>query len=141
MEVEYHGTVNVGTEVIWIWKILGKFGFPIATLIVIYYDNHSAIQVAYNPVAHNKMKHFELHVHYVRHLVHEKVVSLLYYKTDDQVVDIFMKSLSEAKFVKFYDLIGLQETTIMGGCPTVILSFESPKCCVDGWGEGGVVGT
>ena len=43
-----------------------------------------------------------------------------------------MKSLSEAKFVKFYDLIGLQETTIMGGCTDVISPPKSLEHHVDG---------
>lgn len=60
---------------------------------MIYYDNQSVIQVVENPIAHNKMKCMELHAHYLRQLLQENVVNLVYCKTDDQVVDIFMKSL------------------------------------------------
>lgn len=111
---------------------MGEFGFPVEAPIVIYYDNQSAIQVFDNLVACSKINHVKPHVHYPRWLVHEHVVSLLYYKTDDQVVDIFMKSLSKAKFIKFQDLLGLQVSTIMGGCANAILPLESPKCSAGG---------
>lgn len=78
------------------------------------------------------MKHAELHVHYLRQLVHEKVVSLLYCRRNDQVADIFTKSLFEWKFVKFRDLLRLQRAAIIGGCTDVISPLESPECCVDG---------
>ena len=43
-----------------------------------------------------------------------------------------MNPLSEAKFIKFHTLIGLQETVIMGGCAEeVILPLESPECFAD----------
>ena len=120
---------------------MGEIRFLVKASTVIHCDNQSAIQVAYNPVAHSKMKHVELHCHYLRQLVQEKDVILVYCRIEDQIADIFKKPLLEVKFIRLCSFLGLQETTIMGGCPTVILSFESPKCCVDGWGEGGVVGT
>jgi uncharacterized protein YlbG (UPF0298 family) len=83
---------------------------------MVYCDNQSVIQVVENLVAHNKMKHVELHAHYLRQLVQENVVNLVYCRTDDQVVDIFMKPLSKAKFVKLWAMLGLQEVAIMGGC-------------------------
>jgi hypothetical protein len=54
-------------------------------------------------------------------LVQEKVVTLVYCKTNDQIVDIFTKPLSEAKFVKLHNMLGLQEAAIMGGCPADII--------------------
>lgn len=62
---------------------MGELSFPSEAPIVIYCDNQSAIHVADNPIVHNKMKQVKLHVHYIRKLVHEKVVSLLYCKTND----------------------------------------------------------
>jgi hypothetical protein len=80
------------------------------------------------------MKHVELHAHYfLRQLVHENVVSLEYCKTNDQVVDIFTRSLSEAIFIKLRTMLGLQEFAIMGGFhDDVISSPESLETCVDG---------
>jgi hypothetical protein len=73
------------------------------------------------------MKHVELHAYYLGQLVQEKVVTLVYHKIDYYITYIFTKPLSKAKFVKLRNMTGLQEDSIMGGCPIDIISpSESP---------------
>jgi hypothetical protein len=95
---------------------LGELRFPIETSIAIHYHNQSVIQVADNMVAHSNIKHVELHFHYLRQLAEDKVFTLVYFKIDYWIVDIFTKPLFEAKFIKFHTLIGLQEAIIGWGC-------------------------
>ena len=64
------------------------------------YSTLSAIKLAKDPFLHQRSKHIELHMHFIRNLVHDRVLEMLYFPTDDQVVDIFTKSLIEAKFSK-----------------------------------------
>ena len=115
MKVEYHGALDASMDVVWIWYLLGELDFLVEEPTISYYDNKSAIQVSNNLLAHNKMKHVELHVHYLRQLVHEHIVSLLYCRTEDQAADIYAKSLSEAKFIKSQNLLTLHVAVIMGG--------------------------
>lgn len=86
---------------------MGELRFPIDASTVIDCDNESAIYITDNLVAHSKMKLIELHANYMRQLVQENIVTLFYCKTNDNLVDIFMKPLLEAKFVKFYDFPGI----------------------------------
>jgi hypothetical protein len=65
-KVEYCGVVNAGTKAVWIHQLLGELGFPVQASTAIHCDNQSAIQVVDNLVAHSKMKHVKLHVHYLR---------------------------------------------------------------------------
>ena len=60
-------------------------------------------------------KHIEIHMHFIRNLVHDHVLEMLYCPTDDQVVDIFTKSLTEAKFSKLQSMLGVQECVLKGG--------------------------
>lgn len=53
------------------------------------------------------MNHIEIHAHYLRQLVQEKVVTLFYCRIDNHLVDIFMNPLLEAKFVKLCALLGI----------------------------------
>jgi hypothetical protein len=79
------------------------------------------------------MKHVELHAQYLRKLFQEKVVSLVYCRTYDPIVDIFTNPLSGDKFIKLCLMLGLHEAPIMGGYPIDLIS--PPKClelCVDG---------
>ena len=60
-------------------------------------------------------KHIELHIHFIKNLVHDRVIEVLYFPTDDQVVNIFTKSLTEAKFSKLRSMLGVQECVLKGG--------------------------
>jgi len=97
-----------------------------------YYDNQSVIQVVYNIVSHSKMKHFELHAHYLRQLVHDNIVSLEYCRTDDHFFYIFTKYSAEAIYQALYDALYLGSFTC-GGCHKDIISpLEYLEMCVDG---------
>ena len=69
MEVQYHCVVNVDTEVVWTQLILCELEFPIEAWTIIHCGNQSEIQVTNNLVAHSKLKHVELHAHYLGQLV------------------------------------------------------------------------
>ena len=78
-------------------------------------DNQSAIKLAKDPVLHESSKHIELHMHFIRNLVHDRVFEMLYCPTYDQVAGIFTKSLTEAKFSKLRSMLGVQECVLKGG--------------------------
>ena len=56
-----------------------------------------------------------LHMHFIRNLVHDSVIEVLYCPTDDQVADIFTESLTEANFSKLQSMLGVWECVIKGG--------------------------
>ena len=61
-------------------------------------DNESAIKIVHNPVQHSKMKHIEIHHHFIRDHVSHGDIDLLYVGTKDNLADIFTKPLGEARF-------------------------------------------
>ena len=54
-------------------------------------------------------------MHFIRNSVHDRVLEVLFFPTDDQVADIFTKSPSKAKFSKIRSMLGVQEFVIKGG--------------------------
>lgn len=77
VEEKYSRSINARTEQVWICNLMRELGFPRLELTLVYCDNQSAIQVAHNHVAQSKMKHVEPHVHYLKQLVHENVVTIV----------------------------------------------------------------
>jgi hypothetical protein len=67
-----------------------------------------------DPVQHQRRKHIELHMHFIRKLIHDQIIEVLFCPTEDQVADIFTKSLTEAKFSKLRSMLGVQEVVIKG---------------------------
>ena len=64
---------------------------------------------------HQHSKHIELHMHFIRKLINDHVLEVLYCTTKDQVADIFTKTLTEAKLTKLHPMVGVQEVVIKGG--------------------------
>jgi hypothetical protein len=114
-KVEYWAAVNESQEALWLWQILSEFGFEQQHLTSLWCDNQSAIKLTKDPVQHQRNKHIKLHMHFIRNLIHDQVIEVLFFPTEDQVADIFTKSLTEAKFSKLRSMLGFQEVVIKGG--------------------------
>eukprot|EP00253_Pinus_taeda_P018723 PITA_18723 len=114
-EAEYRGAVEDGKEALWLRQILSEFGFEQHHPTTLWCDNQSAIQLCKDLVQHQRSKHIELQMHFIRKLIHDHVLEVQYCSTDDQVADIFTKALTEAKFTKLRYMFGVQEVVTKGG--------------------------
>ena len=114
-KAEYRGAVEASKEALWLRQILSEFGFEQQHPTTLWCDNQSAIQLCKDPVQHQRSKHIELHMHFIRKLIHDHVLEVQYCSTDDQVADIFTKALTEAKFTKLRFMVGVQEVVTKGG--------------------------
>ncbi|GJW72889.1 ribonuclease H-like domain-containing protein [Tanacetum coccineum] len=70
-EAEYRAMASATCEIMWILKLLQDLDLDGLAPVTLFCDNKSAIQIAANPVMHEKTKHFDIDVHLVR----EKVAS------------------------------------------------------------------
>ena len=75
--------------------------------MVLFYDNQSAIAFANNPMFHGHLKHIEIWHHFIQEQVARGKIDLVFCKTKDQIVDIFMKALPKIKFTKLRKLLHL----------------------------------
>eukprot|EP00253_Pinus_taeda_P014314 PITA_14314 len=114
-EAEYRGAVETSKEALWLRQILSELGFEQQHPTTLWCDNQSAIQLCKDPVQHQHSKHTELHMHFIRKLIHDHVLEVQYCSTDDQVADIFTKALTEAKVTKLRYMLGVQEVVTKGG--------------------------
>eukprot|EP00253_Pinus_taeda_P010852 PITA_10852 len=114
-KAEYRGAVEASKEALWLRQILSKFGFQQQHPATLWCDNQSAIQLCKDPIQHLRSKHIELHMHFIRKLIHDHVLEVQYCSTDDQVADIFTKAHTEAKFTKLRFMVGVQEVVTKGG--------------------------
>eukprot|EP00253_Pinus_taeda_P026492 PITA_26492 len=115
VEAEYHGVIEASKEALWLRQILLEFGFQQQHPTTLWCDNQSAIQLCKDPIQHQCSKHIELHMHFIRKLIHDHVLEVQYCSTDDQVADILTKALTEAKFTKLRYMLGVQEVVTKGG--------------------------
>jgi hypothetical protein len=114
-ESEYQAMVNASQEALWLRQILSEFGFQHQHPTSLWCDNQSAIKLIKDTVQHRHRIHIELHMHFIRNLIHDQVIEVLFCPTEYQVEDIFTKSLTEAKLSKLRSMLGVQEVVIKGG--------------------------
>ncbi|MCO5602216.1 hypothetical protein L7F22_056344 [Adiantum nelumboides] len=80
--------------------------------IVIYCDNLSSIQLAWNPVSHVRTKHIEVHYHFIKERVLDNDIDLAYIGTEDQPADLFTKALGTEKLRRFKGMLGLRDMAL-----------------------------
>ncbi|GKD96259.1 ribonuclease H-like domain-containing protein, partial [Tanacetum coccineum] len=68
-EAEYRGVANVVAETTWLHNLLRELHSPLSTATLVYCDNVSAVHMSANPVQHQRTKHIEIDIHFVRDMV------------------------------------------------------------------------
>lgn len=63
-------------------------------------DNTSTLNMTKNPVQYKRTKHIDMRHHFLRDNIEKKEICMKFYKTEDQVDDIFTKALHREQFVK-----------------------------------------
>ncbi|GJY11513.1 ribonuclease H-like domain-containing protein [Tanacetum coccineum] len=66
LEAEYISLSYAACEIILIQKLLFGLKTKITLPVDLFYDNKSTLQLAINPVFHERFKHFEIDVHFIR---------------------------------------------------------------------------
>ncbi|GKC12993.1 ribonuclease H-like domain-containing protein, partial [Tanacetum coccineum] len=77
-KAEYRGVTNVVAETAWIQNLLLELHTPLSTATLVYYDNVSAVYMSTNPVQHQRTKHIDIDIHFVREYVASGQVRVLH---------------------------------------------------------------
>lgn len=85
------------TEAIWLQGLMIELGEKHCP-IEIYEDNQSCIETVCRPRQHQRMKHLDVKYSFLHENVNSKNISITYIPTEEQVADIFTKSLPPSKF-------------------------------------------
>jgi hypothetical protein len=110
-ESEYRAMSSACSEIIWLRGLLGKLRFPQVEPTPLHADNTSAIQIAANPVFHERTKHIEVDCHSIREAHDTRVISLPHISTTLQTADVFTKALSKHRHHFLVDKLMLLDHT------------------------------
>lgn len=109
-EAEYRGVVNITIQGLWLQHFLTELGVQFHQPIVIWCDNQSTLKFCRDLVQRQRTKHIEIHMHYIRDLVHDRVIDLQFCPSAEQIADIFTKTFTEQKFFSLRDRLGVKDT-------------------------------
>jgi hypothetical protein len=100
-EAEYRVVANTVAETTWLRQLLQEMHLPLKRATVVFCDNVSAVYLSSNPVNHQRTKHIEIDLHFVRERVAVGAVRVLHVPTSSQYADIFTKGLPSSVFTEF----------------------------------------
>ncbi|RVW27445.1 Retrovirus-related Pol polyprotein from transposon RE2 [Vitis vinifera] len=92
-EVEYRVMALATCELIWLKHLLQELRFGKDEQMKLICDNQAALHIASNPVFHERTKHIEVDCHFIREKITSVCVATSFVNSNDQLVDIFTKSL------------------------------------------------
>jgi hypothetical protein len=107
-EAEYRAVANGVAETTWLRQLLLELHAPLRRATLVYCDNISAVYMTSNPVQHQRTKHIEIDLHFVRERVAIGDVRVLHVPTSSQYVDIFTKGLPSSVFTEFRSSLNVQ---------------------------------
>nr|XP_016461374.1 PREDICTED: uncharacterized mitochondrial protein AtMg00810-like [Nicotiana tabacum] len=93
-EVEYRSLNKLVAELTWLTRLLDDLGVERVANVSIFYDNHSALHFARNPVFHERTKHIEVDCHFLRGKLSESLIDLHPFSSSNQLADILTKPLT-----------------------------------------------
>ncbi|KAJ9552074.1 hypothetical protein OSB04_016119 [Centaurea solstitialis] len=96
-------------ELCWIRNLLLELRYPIRRASLVYTDNVSAMYLSGNPVQHQRTKHVEVDIHFVRELVRRGYVRVLHIPSRHNFSDIFTKGLPRVLFEDFRSSLSLRD--------------------------------
>jgi hypothetical protein len=100
-EAEYRVVANGVAEATWLRQLLHELQTPPSQCTLVYCDNISVVYLSTNPVQHQRTKHVEIDLHFVREKVAIGQVRVLHVPTTSQFTDIFTKGLPSLMFNEF----------------------------------------
>jgi hypothetical protein len=100
------------SESCWLRNLLLELSCPITKATLVYCDNISAVYLSGNPVQHQRTKHIEMDIHFVREKVSRGQVRVLHTPSRFQIADIFTKGLPLQLFTDFRDSLNIRSPPV-----------------------------
>ena len=81
-------------ELLWLKIILEDLKIAWKGPMKLYCDNKSAINIAHNPVQHDRTKHVEVDRHFIKEKLDSGLICTPFVSTEGQLADVLTKGLS-----------------------------------------------
>jgi hypothetical protein len=111
-EAEYRAVANGVAEITWLRQLLMELHSPVRPTSLVYCDNISAVCLSTNPVQHQRTKHVEIDLHFVRERVAAGDIRVLHVPTSSRYADIFTKGLPTSVFQDFRSSLNVRPPAV-----------------------------
>ena len=98
-ESELIAVFEVVKEIKWLIMLLSELGYQVRQPVTVYCDNRSTVQITQNDSDHDRTKHIDMRLHFIRKDVKDGLVMVKWIETGKQTADIFTKPLDPQPFL------------------------------------------
>lgn len=105
---EYVAATHAAKEALWLRSLLSQLFSPLEDPTTLFSDNQSAIALTKDHQYHPRTKHIDIRFHFIRWIVENGSLRLVYCPTGDMVADTLTKALPSAKVKHFAAELGLR---------------------------------
>ena len=102
-EAEYTAATEAVKEALWLKGLISELGIP-QKVVDIHCDSSSAIYLSRNPAHHEKTKHIDIKLHFIRNVISRGVVKMVKIHTSNNPADMLTKVVPSAKFKTYLDI-------------------------------------
>ena len=106
-KAEYVAATHAAKEGIWLHCLVAEVFCPLTHLMPLHSDSQSAIALTKDGSYHTRTKHINIWYHFIRFVVDNGSLRLLYCPTEDMVADTLTKALPSVKAKHFAASLGL----------------------------------
>ena len=107
-ESEYMAATHGMKEALWLCSLLSEVFGSLTTATTLFSDNQAAIALTRDHQYHARTKHIDVRYHFIRWVIEQGSLRLIYCPTDDMVADTLTKALPSAKVKHFAAGLGLR---------------------------------
>ncbi|KAK6131471.1 hypothetical protein DH2020_034779 [Rehmannia glutinosa] len=108
-EAEYRVMAQGVCELLWVKKLMQDIHLLQEESLLLHCDNKAAINIAHNPVQHDRTKHIEIDRFFIKEKLDDKSLRISYTDSRSQLADIFTKGLSGRLFHSFVCKMGMKD--------------------------------
>jgi len=107
-EAEFIAAAEAAKEAMWLQRFMHELGFAKRTTSI-RCDNQGAIALIRNPVFHQRTKHMDVRLFFIREAQEEGKIDVSYIDTDNQLADIMTKALPAPRFQSLRESLNICE--------------------------------
>ncbi|KAM1109444.1 hypothetical protein ACFX19_008957 [Malus domestica] len=108
-EAEFRGMSHCVCEFLWLKKLLRDLGFKPKRAMKLHCDSKVAIEIAHNPVQHDRTKHVEIDRHFIKEKFDAGIIMFPFVRFEDQLADGLTKAVSNSGFSHSLDKLGMRD--------------------------------
>ena len=105
-KTKYTAATEAVKKALWLKGLITKLGIK-QEIVEVHCDSSSAIYLRKNPTHHEKTKHIDIKLHFIRNVISKGVIRMVKVHTDNNPADMLTKVIPTTKFKSCLDKAGL----------------------------------